>query len=161
MNQPVSACRTHYEDLIRVASALQSGNQTSHGESYPIPEEDQEVESSTYTNLDVPMDASPDDPDGLHSNNPTIQHFQPPVALQSESLHVKLHPTAAEVFGYGETYMDKFNKDDYAQHRKDHLYYPFASRGEWEVALFLLRSHLSMGSIDSFLKLELASLEFL
>jgi hypothetical protein len=37
------------------------------------------------------------------------------------------------------------------------LYYPFASRDEWELAAFLLRSDLSLASIDSFLSLKLVS----
>ncbi|KAH9017835.1 hypothetical protein EDB84DRAFT_1245978, partial [Lactarius hengduanensis] len=41
--------------------------------------------------------------------------------------------------------------------RKKNIFYPFASRAEWEMAAFLLRSGLAMSSIDSFLSLELIS----
>ncbi|KAG0693661.1 hypothetical protein DFH29DRAFT_762430, partial [Suillus ampliporus] len=37
--------------------------------------------------------------------------------------------------------------------RKDNLFYPFASKEEWEVADYLLHSSLSMAAIDKFLKL--------
>ncbi|KAH9013680.1 hypothetical protein EDB85DRAFT_2076567 [Lactarius pseudohatsudake] len=53
---------------------------------------------------------------------------------------------AARKYGRGTTFMQGTQKN---------LYYPFASRGEWEMATFLLCSSLSVSSIDSFLSLEL------
>ena len=65
---------------------------------------------------------------------------------------------AAKEYGRGTTFMEKFDCDQYVEERKMNLYYPFASRDEWELAAFLLRSDLSMASIDSFLSLKLVSL---
>ena len=65
---------------------------------------------------------------------------------------------SSEVFGYGETYVDLFNKDEYADVRQTNLYYPFASQPEWELASFLLKSDLSRVAIDQFLKLQLVSI---
>lgn len=65
---------------------------------------------------------------------------------------------ASEVFGQGETYMDLFDEDEYAEMRKKIPYYPFASQPEWEVASYLLKSGLSMVATDEFLKLQLVSL---
>ncbi|KAG2055947.1 hypothetical protein BDR06DRAFT_858599, partial [Suillus hirtellus] len=45
--------------------------------------------------------------------------------------------------------------DEYADCRKDNLFYPFASRNEWEVADFLLWSSLSMAAINEFLALSM------
>lgn len=71
---------------------------------------------------------------------------------------IKQHPTSSRVFGHGETFMDQFDKDQFVEARKQGLlYYPFATRDEWELASFLLQSNLSMSAIDRFLKLELVS----
>ncbi|KAI6026101.1 hypothetical protein BKA83DRAFT_4050307 [Pisolithus microcarpus] len=55
----------------------------------------------------------------------------------------------------GLTFMDKFFADEYSELRKENIFYPFASREDWQIASWLLRSHLSMAAIDSFLSLEL------
>lgn len=53
--------------------------------------------------------------------------------------------------------MDVFHADTRKEQRKDNTYYPFASRMEWDLASFLLRSKLSMVDIDTFLNLDLVS----
>ncbi|KAG2752786.1 hypothetical protein P692DRAFT_20723352 [Suillus brevipes Sb2] len=45
--------------------------------------------------------------------------------------------------------------DPYTVYHKDNLYYPFASRQDWELGSFLLCSSLSMAALDEFLGLEL------
>ncbi|RDB15504.1 hypothetical protein Hypma_004161 [Hypsizygus marmoreus] len=62
---------------------------------------------------------------------------------------------AAKVFGSGTTFMDQFDQDEYAAQRTNNLYYPFASRNEWELASFLICSGLSISSINKFLALGL------
>ncbi|KAE9388440.1 hypothetical protein BT96DRAFT_960210 [Gymnopus androsaceus JB14] len=62
---------------------------------------------------------------------------------------------SAQVVGQGVTYLDDFNQDRFSEERKTNLYYPFASRAEWETASFLLNSSLTMTEIDQYLKLEL------
>ncbi|KAH7918132.1 hypothetical protein BV22DRAFT_1051938, partial [Leucogyrophana mollusca] len=62
---------------------------------------------------------------------------------------------AAEIIGKGYTFLDIFDHDVHAKARKANLYYPFASRGDWKMASFLLRSGMSMAAIDEFLSLEL------
>jgi hypothetical protein len=64
---------------------------------------------------------------------------------------------AAQEWGVGETFMDKFDLDDFAELRKKNLYYPFALKDDWEMAAFLLRSGMSMALIDDFLTLQLVS----
>jgi len=51
-------------------------------------------------------------------------------------------------------------QDQYSSFRKENLYYPFASWVDWQLASWLLCSHLSMAAIDSFLSLELVRLIF-
>ena len=62
---------------------------------------------------------------------------------------------ASQVFGSGRTFMDNFDLDDFSHLRRENTYYPFASKADWEVAAFLLRSGLSMAKIDDLLNLEL------
>ncbi|KAG2356904.1 hypothetical protein BDR07DRAFT_1178857, partial [Suillus spraguei] len=62
---------------------------------------------------------------------------------------------AAKVYRGSQTFQDRFHMDPYSHHRKDNLYYPFASLQDWELGKFLLCSSLSMAAIDQFLGLEL------
>ncbi|KAG2031368.1 hypothetical protein BDR03DRAFT_986462 [Suillus americanus] len=55
----------------------------------------------------------------------------------------------------GVTFLDLFDADEHAEYRKENLFYPFASREEWEVADFLLCSALSMAAINTFLQLSM------
>ena len=57
--------------------------------------------------------------------------------------------------------MDQFFSDRYATFRQENLYYPFTSAADWQLASWLLRSHLSMAAIDDFLSLKLVRLFFL
>jgi hypothetical protein len=74
------------------------------------------------------------------------------------SFHTDFFPGASKVFGEGETYMDLFDEDEYANERTANLYHPFASQSEWELASYLLKSDLSMAAINEFLNLQLVSL---
>ncbi|KAF8160343.1 hypothetical protein K438DRAFT_1619422 [Mycena galopus ATCC 62051] len=55
----------------------------------------------------------------------------------------------------GRTFMETFNSDKYAHERELHLYYPFASADEWQLASFVERSKMFMAQIDEFLKLHM------
>lgn len=50
--------------------------------------------------------------------------------------------------------MDLFNVDCHASERVRNAYWPFETKGNWEVGSWLLRSGLSMRKIDDFLHLE-------
>lgn len=97
---------------------------------------------------------SEDDVEMLPGDPPSDDDPDPPINT-SNHYHIDEYPGSAKVFGSGGTFMDKFDADQYSSERKEHLYYPFASRDEWELGSYLLRSSLSMGAIDKFLKLEL------
>ena len=64
-------------------------------------------------------------------------------------------PGAGMTYGQGQTFLDRFNEDQYAACRVENMYYPFSNEDEWEFASFLLSSNLSMQKIDEFLKLKL------
>ncbi|KAF8814617.1 hypothetical protein BYT27DRAFT_7326430 [Phlegmacium glaucopus] len=68
---------------------------------------------------------------------------------------VQEYDGAAKGYGTGITFMQQFDRDTFTEERAENLYYPFASREEWELAAFLLRSDLSMAALDKFLSLTL------
>ena len=68
--------------------------------------------------------------------------------------HTESFLKSSKIFGNGETYLDLFDEDEYADARQTNLYYPFASQPEWELASFLLKSDLSRVAIDQFIKLQ-------
>ena len=149
MNQPISSCRTYYEELIQMNNTLSSLPSAS---SQPNPSHvPQDFSSSPSTDHDMDTDVL----------NPTMQEDLPLPPRSPTPIFPffkETHPTASTVYGRGQTFMDIFEKDEYSTEREQQLYYPFASKDEWELASFLLRSHLSMASIDKFLKLKLVSI---
>jgi len=62
---------------------------------------------------------------------------------------------AACTHGSGTSFMNNFDLDRFSDLRRTNLYYPFASRQDWQLAFFLLSSGMSMAHIDQFLHLEL------
>ncbi|KAG2098901.1 hypothetical protein BD769DRAFT_1318401, partial [Suillus cothurnatus] len=50
-------------------------------------------------------------------------------------------------------FLNVFDANGYAEYREDNLFYPFASKEEWEISDFLLYLSLSMAAIGIFLKL--------
>ena len=57
--------------------------------------------------------------------------------------------------------MNDFDDDAFAEEQMTNLYYPFASRGKWEVTSWLYNSGLSQTSINNFLSLQLVRACFL
>ncbi|KAJ6557091.1 hypothetical protein B0H10DRAFT_1847032 [Mycena sp. CBHHK59/15] len=62
---------------------------------------------------------------------------------------------AAQVQPGGDTFKAVFERDQYAEQRKLNMYYPFASRDEWELVSFIVRSNMTLAATDEFLKLRL------
>ena len=140
MNHPFSGCHSHFQELADLADELQRfrnqpGQNEKDNNGMPI---DLEPE------MDVDMVTEPDDSGGNDWN-------------MEGGLFVEEYEGAAKQYGTGTTFMKEFDGDQYAGERVENLYYPFASRDEWEFAAFLLRSDLSMASIDSLLSLNLVS----
>ena len=73
----------------------------------------------------------------------------------SESNPIEYFPGAAQAFQGGSTFLNKFAADEFSNHRSSNTYYPFASRGDWQMGSWLLRSGLSMSAINTFLSLDL------
>ena len=94
-------------------------------------------------------------------SNPTMAFQSPSMDLSSNDVQTVPMDTfdgAAQTYGLGPTFMDTFGSDQFSEFRKSNHYYPFASHSEWELALWLLCSGLSMQAIDAFLSLPIVSL---
>ena len=108
--------------------------------------------------LELPIDdLEADFEEVLDQLDPTsnICCIPPPDAIDQ---HRDFYPEAAHVYGKGHTFMDVYDADKYTDKRKENLYYPFASKQDWEMGSWLLQSGLSMAAIDQFLHLQLVSL---
>ena len=53
--------------------------------------------------------------------------------------------------------MEGFHADEFSEERSQNIFYPFSSKGEWQLASFLSRTGLSMRFVDEFLSLDLVS----
>jgi hypothetical protein len=142
MNQPFSSCLTHFEECINIATTLQSVPTISESDdtgqqSFEPPDFMDTAEDYFATSLPASTSQNPED--------------------RPNPFNIKKHPTSSSVYGYGETFMDQCDKDKFTERRKANIFYPFASRDEWELASFLLRSRLSMAAVNHFLKLKLVS----
>jgi C2H2 type zinc finger protein len=146
MNQPFSSCLTHFEECINIATTLQSDPTISEGDN--LDRQSFEPPGFMDTAEDCLLASSRSSPPASTSQNPEDKQ---------NPFNIKKHPTSGSVYGRGETFMDQCDKDRFTEKRTGHLYYPFASRDEWELASFLLRSRLSMAAIDRFLKLNMVS----
>ena len=156
MNQPISSCRTYYEEILQIAETagcrpgspegVQSSGIRSEDQPHEMDEMDRSVGDSPIfdkSRSPTPM-ATDDDPmintASSHGNGPFFTEF---------------YPGASKIFGSGPTFMDKFDNDQFSKERQMHSHYPFASKDEWHMGSFLLRSGLSMAALDQFFKLEL------
>ena len=75
--------------------------------------------------------------------------------------HIEEYLEAAQTYGHGPTFLDKFNSDGHSHYCQDLPFYLFSLRDEWELACFLLCSDLSMAMLDKFFKLALVCHVFL
>lgn len=146
MNQPISSCLTHFEECVNIATTLQPDPTISESDNM----DRQRFEPSDF------MDTAEDYLPASYRSSLPASTSQNPEDKQNP-FNIKKHPTSGGVYGCGETFMDQCDKDRFTEMRKGNLYYPFASRDEWELASFLLRSRLSMAAVDRFLKLQLVS----
>lgn len=145
MNQPQSTCSSHFDDIANLADDLakfkaRSQHQSSH--------------ARTGDNGE-PMDLDP----AMDLNDPLIEvDMERP---KPQEFFIDEYDGASKEYGLGKTFMMEFNNDRFSNERTTNLYYPFSSRAEWEFAFFLLRSDLSMATIDTFLSLKLVRSSFL
>ena len=140
MNHPFGTCYNHVQEVANLFEDLQSYSGLKHQSQRPSPLSSDDGNNTVQPTNQEPMDVDLD---------PLISYDDGPFFEEYEG--------AAKEYGAGVTFMSEFDRDQHAAERVANLYYPFASKDEWKVAAFLLRSNLSMASIDSFLSLKLVS----
>ncbi|KAI6000245.1 hypothetical protein EDC04DRAFT_2908859 [Pisolithus marmoratus] len=92
---------------------------------------------------------------GIPYNNQELDLQDPPGPGMAPLGTVKYFPGASHSYPSGRMFMDQFFSDKNGELHKENLFYPFASQEDWQIASWLLCSHLSMAAIDSFLSLDL------
>ena len=75
--------------------------------------------------------------------------------------YTEYFPGATQTYSGGSTFTNKFDMDEFSSQQTLNIYYPFASRGDWELGSWLLRSSLSMSAINSLLSLILVCVSYL
>ena len=75
--------------------------------------------------------------------------------------YTEYFPGATKTYSGGSTFTYRFNMDKFSSQWTLNIYYPFASRGDWELGSWLLHSGLSMSTIDSLLSLILVRVSYL
>ena len=181
MNQPTSSCYCSLTEEI--SGLINPGSSTEdffNRETYPTVQ-DIDIPDADYLQDDIDMprtdDIFPPLPD--HNGPAFLDHNDPPPPdhddlflpfdnsiggehgqLPGTARFVETYQGCTEMFPGGETFMSRFRNDQYAEQRRQNIYFPWASRQEWAFALWLLRSRLSMAAIDSLLSLEIVSSDF-
>lgn len=157
MNQPAASCLTYYQEILQINETLKR-QQEEHPPTATPPTLSEENEqdpiynpSMEHNTLQAEINSNFNQHDPPHPREED-DHIPP---SKSQSYFKEPYPGASKVYGNLPTFMDLFECDIHASKRQTHLYYPFASKDEWELASFLLRSDLSMSVIDKFLKLKL------
>jgi hypothetical protein len=164
-SQISSNCWKNYTLLLDLQQQETNLNPTQNVDTQPSatsPSLPSSPSQSTPPPLEVDMDSPPPSPSSLPEVDMEIDDNinQPPPSQPEQeaalpSFHTEFFLGSSKVFGNGQTCLDLFDEDEYADARQTNLYYPFASRPEWELASFLLKSDLSREAIDQFLKLQL------
>ena len=97
------------------------------------------------------------------TNHPLVTGYPSPTSDYLDILqptHYKdIHPNIPSVFGSGPGFMNRFNANPHAEKQHENLYYPFSSKEEWSLTLWLLCSRPSIRAIDDFLALPIVSLQ--
>ena len=171
-NQPRSRCRLRYEQLLEISLSKKKYQLRQATNRLARSNVLQPSSSGTHSQLQPDSSSEPDNFEsnpqtyhsGIHGSENDIEMLPDdaisddnprPDIQTSNHYHIDEYSGSAMVFGSGRNFMDKFDADQFSSERMEQPYYPFASRDEWELASYLLRSSLSMAAIDQLLKLEL------
>ncbi len=155
MNQRYSKCRLYFETVLQSQLPDQTTQPSSTTNIYAAPLAPPGTSPPSFQSPepfqdfpDIEMDVTPE-PQNLELDN---------------SFYKELHPQGSRsrpIDDKGLTFLELFDKDEYAEQRTGNLYFPFASEEEWQLAAFLLKSGLSMSSVGEFLKLKLVSVPYI
>ena len=75
--------------------------------------------------------------------------------IRESDLFIELYPGGSTNYGRGKTFMDTFDTDRFSSEHQNNLFYPFASKAEWEFTSWLANSGLSMAAINKCLSLDI------
>jgi hypothetical protein len=141
MNQPTSTCVPWQNDLIRLSQArrITRPRNTTPGPTTQVDSEQMEFSVDS----DVPQATD-------------VENMGVELAEESAG-KIEWFEGAGMTYGAGDSFMSRFNSDPYADERINNLYYPFASKDEWEWVAWTMRSGLSMAKINSYLSLRRVS----
>ncbi|KAI6018499.1 hypothetical protein PISMIDRAFT_96863 [Pisolithus microcarpus 441] len=95
--------------------------------------------------------------DGIPYDTQELDLQDAPGPSEASSRNVECFPGASQSYPGRRTFMDQFFSDQYGELCKENLFYPSASQEDWQIALWLLCSCLSMAVIDGFFSLDLLS----
>ncbi|KAJ7826831.1 hypothetical protein B0H13DRAFT_2241080 [Mycena leptocephala] len=146
LNQPRSRCHPSLHPSVLGASRRVQN----WGVKRPqVPANDDDSPMDVDTDYNVSLFVSPDEDSAMDYSDPATPSSTGPVK--------DYYKGAAKTYGRGDTFLDKFHKDQYREERQSNLYYPFASADEWELASYLTRSNMTIADTDEFLNLRLTS----
>lgn len=133
LNQPSGRCAAQQDDFVTLATQAHSSARSSSL-----------IDNNNSTNPALLVDEAVFNGEGVSKSGNIDEDF----------LHRDFFPRAGQTYGDGQTFMDLFNTDCYTGQRANNVYYPFCTKGDWEMGSWLLQSGLSMCAINDFLKLE-------
>ncbi|KIK20320.1 hypothetical protein PISMIDRAFT_13073 [Pisolithus microcarpus 441] len=157
MNQPSNTCglwMDHFSSYLRrnASTTTWNGTETHHPTKL-------QHQAGANCNGDLEEDIADyglaSDGFGLGAVEDTVSHAVSEHQGCTPVPIINSHPNMPSIYPGGTTFMDWFFDDQYTTLRWQNLYYPFALAGDWQLALWLLRSWLSMAAIDDFLSLQL------
>ena len=136
MSQPHSGCNSWLDNLVRIQDHLTR---------------------PCTSDLDNMQEPQGDEAWIIHPHPDAGEVFDMDVEVGAVELGVdaEYFQHAACVYDGGLTFMDQFDTDLFSALRRSNLFYPFTSWQDWELGSWLLRSGLSLVTIDKFLSLEL------
>lgn len=149
MAQKKSTCNNYALHLVRISRTVNLHLKENH----------QCALSPSQDFTDLYLDVAMGDNLSNFSRPPTPQSNQ-----QNEISHpysetstapTEVFPGASKIYRKDKSFMDVFDADQHAHHRVENVFYPFASKQDWEIASWLGRSNLSMALINEFLSLKL------
>lgn len=104
---------------------------------------------------------SDDDGEWIDSDNSSekdVDGYSVPPKVDPSGCFVENHPSTPHILGTTQTLFDKIeSEDEFAELRRQNLFYPFAGEREWQFAGWLTRQDISMAEIDKLLQLDIVS----
>ncbi|KIJ10463.1 hypothetical protein PAXINDRAFT_16549 [Paxillus involutus ATCC 200175] len=150
LSQPRTTCHRWQDDLISVAELLDHHKQPEMQPDSPLSVLMEDLSRSSDESFDNPAQWN----ESAFDWDADVEMEYGGGITPAQSNIITFNG-ATKVYQAGETFLDHFNLNACAPQHGNNIYYPFASRVEWDMAKYLLCSLLSMAKIDEFLKLDL------